>query len=73
MSKYTTSTETIKKLYIEGQGFEWFYVVKDNPDFPEEASLIEQWEEGKKVGSINIPKDVLSEFITIVDKHVSKN
>ena len=63
MSNYNIETEIIKRIYITDQGFEWFYEVCDNPEFPDEAFLIKQSEEGEIINQISIPKQAFYKLI----------
>ena len=65
-----TQVETIKVIHICNQGFDWRIVIKENPEFPEQAILIEQHEEGELKASVSIPKDAIRSLQTILESFI---
>jgi allantoicase len=62
-----TETETIKVIHVCDQGFDWRFVVKENPEFPEQAIVIQQHEEGNMKSEVSLPKCALKPLQEILD------
>lgn len=60
-------TETIKVIHICNQGFDWRFVVKENPEFPEQAVLIQQHEEGEMKSEVSLPKCSIKSLQEVLD------
>jgi hypothetical protein len=65
-----TEIETIKVIHISNQGFDWRIVVKDDPEFPEQAILIEHHEEGELKESVSFPKDAIRSLQTVLESFI---
>jgi len=61
-------TITIRRIHVVDQGFEWYYEVKDNADFPTEAILITEYQEKKAIGTISINRKAIDVLITCLDE-----
>ena len=62
-----TQIETIKVIHVCDQGFDWRIVIKEDPEFPEQAILIEQHEDGKLVAGVSLPTDALISLRSALD------
>lgn len=65
-----TQVETIKVIHICNQGFDWRIVVKENPEFPDQAILIQQHEEGEMQSEVSLPKDSLRSLQVVLDSFI---
>jgi hypothetical protein len=65
-----TQVETIKVIHVCNQGFDWRIVVKENPEFPDQAVLIQQHEEGKMQAEISIPKDAIRSLLFVLNDFI---
>jgi len=55
--------ETVKVIHIANKGFAWKYQIKADPNFPDDAILIQDWEDEKMVAEVSIPRDAVPSLI----------
>ena len=65
-----TQVETIKVIHICNQGFDWRIVVKENPELPDQAILIQQHEAGEMPSEVSLPKDSLRSLQVVLDSFI---
>lgn len=51
--------EQVTRVHIPNKGFDWYYEIKECPDYPTEAYTISDYQEGKVVSEFEITKDAV--------------